>query len=55
MVDINTNTMSTNKKIKKLYLKLLRAWVKGKKKKAIRLQHEMLEAELEKKRNNKGC
>jgi hypothetical protein len=37
-------------KIKKTYLKLLKAWAKGKSKKAIRLQHELLELELKRKK-----
>lgn len=40
---------SLNDKIAKLWLKLLKAWAQGKEKKAVKLQHKMLEAELERK------
>ena len=37
-------------KIKKTYLKLLKAWTKGNTEKAIRLQHKLIELEFEYKR-----
>lgn len=36
-----------NQKMSKIWLKLLKAWTKGKEKKAVKLQHKLLEAELE--------
>lgn len=36
-------------KMKKTYMKLLKAWSKGKEKKAIKLQHKLLEMELDNK------
>ena len=41
---------SLNDKIAKLWMKLLKAWTKGKEKKAVKLQHKLLEAELKKKK-----
>lgn len=35
--------------MKKTYMKLLKAWSKGKEKKAIKLQHKLLEMELDNK------
>ena len=40
---------SLNDKIAKLWMKLLKAWTRGKEKKAVKLQHKLLEAELERK------
>lgn len=44
-------------KMKKTYIKLLKAWVKGKEKKAIKLQHKMVKLEFKNKRLAKqnGC
>ena len=36
-------------KMRKTYLKLLKAWTKGKEKKAIKLQHKLLRQELKSK------
>jgi hypothetical protein len=41
---------SLNDKIAKLWMKLLKAWTRGKEKKAVKLQHKLLEAELERKK-----
>lgn len=41
------------KKMKKVWLKLLRAWTRDKHKKAVKLQHELLQMELEKNRKSK--
>lgn len=37
-------------RMSKLRMKLLKAWTKGKEKKAVKLQHKILEAELERKK-----
>jgi hypothetical protein len=37
--------------ILKLRMKLLKAWTRGKENKAVKLQHKLLEAELERKKN----
>lgn len=34
----------------KMRMKLLKAWTRGKEKKAVKLQHKLLEAELERKK-----
>ena len=36
-----------NDRIGRLWMKLLKAWTKGKEKKAVKLQHKLLKAELE--------
>jgi hypothetical protein len=42
-------TKKIKDKMSKLYRKLLKAWVEGKEKKAVKLQHKLLEKELKKK------
>ena len=41
---------SLKDKMRKTYMKLLKAWTQGKEKKAIKLQHKMLKQELKSKK-----